>query len=150
MSLDLATLTAFKSRWGTEQRPTGRDLPRFASDEGALDDDLRDNRIRKNLRLEQERIGFGWVEAALPALKGADRKNARRAVGHAARAARCTGFCEACLRSSSCGHGVTVKVAHSAVQISLALRERAGVRETVMAAVAYIVRVALAPWPLAP
>ena len=31
-------------------------------------DDLRDNRLRPNLRLEQERIGFGWVEAALAAL----------------------------------------------------------------------------------
>jgi hypothetical protein len=29
---------------------------------------LRDNRIRKNLRLEQERVGFGWVEAALKTL----------------------------------------------------------------------------------
>ena len=30
---------------------------------------LRDNRIHENLRLEQERIGFGWVESALAALK---------------------------------------------------------------------------------
>jgi GTP diphosphokinase / guanosine-3',5'-bis(diphosphate) 3'-diphosphatase len=30
-----------------------------------LFDDLRDNRIRKGLRLEQERIGFKWVETAL-------------------------------------------------------------------------------------
>jgi hypothetical protein len=34
----------------------------------ALYDDLRDNRMRRNLRLEQERIGFGWVESALAAL----------------------------------------------------------------------------------
>ncbi len=31
-------------------------------------DGLRDNRLRRNLRLEQERIGFGWIEAALAAL----------------------------------------------------------------------------------
>jgi hypothetical protein len=37
-------------------------------EEEALYDDLRDNRIRKNLRLEQERIGFHWVEAALARL----------------------------------------------------------------------------------
>jgi hypothetical protein len=34
---------------------------------------------------------------------------------------------------------LTVKVAHSAVQLPLALRERAGVRETAMAAATYIV-----------
>jgi len=45
-----------------------RDLPRLNAEEGALYDDLRDNRLRRNLRLEQERIGFGWVEVALAAL----------------------------------------------------------------------------------
>jgi Flp pilus assembly protein CpaB len=35
---------------------------------------------------------------------------------------------------------ITVKVARSALQISLALRERAGVRETAMAAATHIVR----------
>jgi hypothetical protein len=43
-------------------------LPRLNPEERALYDDLRDNRIRKNLRLEQERIGFGRVESALSAL----------------------------------------------------------------------------------
>jgi hypothetical protein len=33
-----------------------------------LFDDLRDNRIRKNLHLEQERICFGCVESALSVL----------------------------------------------------------------------------------
>lgn len=37
-------------------------------DAAALYDDLRDNRIRKNLRLEQETISFGYVESALSAL----------------------------------------------------------------------------------
>jgi hypothetical protein len=45
-----------------------RELPRLNDEERALYDDLRDNRIRKKLRLEQERIGFGWVEATLSAL----------------------------------------------------------------------------------
>ena len=35
------------------------------ADEGTLYDDLRDNRIRSNLRLEQERIAFSWVEDVL-------------------------------------------------------------------------------------
>ncbi len=56
---------AFATLWGEEEKPTQRDLPRLTAPESALYDDLRDNRIRKNLRLEQERIGFGWVEAAL-------------------------------------------------------------------------------------
>lgn len=63
--MDRATLLAFESQWGEEDKPTLRDLPRLTSEERALYDDLRDNRLRKNLRLEQERIGFGWVESAL-------------------------------------------------------------------------------------
>lgn len=41
------------------------DLPRLTPEERALFDDLRDNRIRPGLRLEQEMIGFTFVEAAL-------------------------------------------------------------------------------------
>jgi len=66
--MDRATLLAFESQWGEEDKPTLRDLPRLTPAERALYDDLRDNRVRKHLRLEQERIGFGWVEAALSAL----------------------------------------------------------------------------------
>jgi hypothetical protein len=43
-------------------------LSRLNTEERALYDDLRDNRLGKNLRLEQERIGFGWVEKALTML----------------------------------------------------------------------------------
>jgi hypothetical protein len=66
--MDRATLLAFATHWGEEDRQTLRDLPRLNAEEGALYDDLRDNRLRRNLRLEQERIGFGWVEVALAAL----------------------------------------------------------------------------------
>ena len=66
--MDRNTLLAFESRWGVEEKPTSRDLFRLTPDEHALYDDLRDNRIRKNLRLEQERVGFGWVMAALSRL----------------------------------------------------------------------------------
>lgn len=65
--MDRTTLMAFESQWGEEEKQTLRDLPRLNSHEKALYDDLRDNRIRRNLRLEQERIGFGWVESALTA-----------------------------------------------------------------------------------
>lgn len=66
--MDRNTLLAFETLWGEEEKQTLRDLPRLNPEERALYDDLRDNRIRKNLRLEQERIGFGWVESALSAL----------------------------------------------------------------------------------
>ena len=66
--MDRHTLDAFKPVWGVEDTPLLRDLPRLTNDEQALYDDLRDNRIRPNLRLEQERISFGWVLAALAKL----------------------------------------------------------------------------------
>lgn len=63
--MDRETLMEFESQWGIEDKQTLRDLPRLTAEEIALYDDLRDNRIRPNLRLEQERIGFARVEAAL-------------------------------------------------------------------------------------
>jgi hypothetical protein len=63
--MDRATLLAFEDQWGVEETQTQRDLPRLDTDECALYDDLRDNRIRSNLRLEQERIAFSRVEDAL-------------------------------------------------------------------------------------
>lgn len=66
--MDRATLLAFESQWGIEEKQTLRDLTRLDHEEKALYDDLRDNRIRKHLRLEQEKIGFGWVESALSVL----------------------------------------------------------------------------------
>jgi hypothetical protein len=73
--MDRATLLAFKTHCGEEEKQELRDLPRLNPDERVLYDDLRDNRIRKNLRLEQERIGFGWVESVLSVLV----RNAHRA-----------------------------------------------------------------------
>ena len=63
--MDRTTLLAFESQWGQEEQQTLRDLPNLTPDERMVYDDLRDNRIRKNLRLEQERIGFEWVMSAL-------------------------------------------------------------------------------------
>ena len=72
--MDRSTLLAFEAHWGVEQRPTRRDLERLNADERALYDDLRDNRIRPKLRLEQEHIGFGWVERALAELESMPRR----------------------------------------------------------------------------
>lgn len=66
--MDRATLLAFEMYWGTETKPTLRNLSRLTPEEQALYDDLRDNRLGKHVRLEQERIGFDWVTAALNAL----------------------------------------------------------------------------------
>ena len=74
--MDRTTLLAFESQWGEEEKQTLRDLPRLNGEESALYDDLRDNRIRKNLRLEQERIGFSWVESALLVLTQIQRADA--------------------------------------------------------------------------
>lgn len=63
--MDRETLLAFESQWGIEEQPTTRDLNRLTAEESAPYDALRDQRIRRNLRLEQERIGYGWVQAAL-------------------------------------------------------------------------------------
>lgn len=63
--MDKATLLKFEPLWDVEEQQTLRDLPRLTLDELALYNELRDNRIRKNLRLEQERIGFTWFETAL-------------------------------------------------------------------------------------
>ncbi len=66
--MDRSTLLEFEPLWGTEDSPLDRDLPRLTPEERTLYDDLRDNRIGRHLRLEQERIGFGWVKDALARL----------------------------------------------------------------------------------
>jgi hypothetical protein len=66
--MDRATLLAHASQWGDEPQPLLRDLPRLTTDESALFNDLRDNRLRTRLRLEQERIGFGYVQQVLTGL----------------------------------------------------------------------------------
>ena len=63
--MDRSTLLAFESLWDTEGSPIDRQLPRLTAHERTLYDDLRANRFGRNVRLEQERIGFGWVRDAL-------------------------------------------------------------------------------------
>jgi hypothetical protein len=66
--MDCATLLASEPLWGEETTPLNRDLPRLTPDEQSLYNDLRDQRLGKNLRLEQERIPFIQVETALNTL----------------------------------------------------------------------------------
>jgi len=68
--MDRETLMMHRSVWGNEKDQARQDLPLLTPEEKALFDDLRDNRIRKNLRLEQEFIGFGWLQNAILKLPG--------------------------------------------------------------------------------
>jgi hypothetical protein len=63
--MDRETLDAHSSLWGIESTPSVADLPRLTKVENALYDDFRDNRIRSGLRLEQEYIGYSWLNQYL-------------------------------------------------------------------------------------
>jgi hypothetical protein len=63
--MDRDTLMAHRSLWVQEDTQTQRELGRLHPDEASLYDDLRCNRIGPALRLEQERISFATVQAAL-------------------------------------------------------------------------------------
>lgn len=63
--MDEETLLAHRQHWGRESQPQKRELPRLTSEEKALYDDLRENRLGERLRLEQERVSFDWVVESL-------------------------------------------------------------------------------------
>ena len=65
--MDRETLMGHRDFWGEERSPAGVALARLTPEENALYEDLLLNRIRYNLRLEQERIGFKWLKDALSA-----------------------------------------------------------------------------------
>jgi hypothetical protein len=65
--MDEATLQAHRPLWGTEpadKRYSG-DLTRLDAEEQALFGALRNNVHGQHVRMEQERIGFGWVRDVL-------------------------------------------------------------------------------------
>ena len=66
--MDRQTLDAHEVFWGVEDKPLQVDLHRLTTAENNLYNDLRDNRVRAGLRLEQEHVGFGWLCAQLQAL----------------------------------------------------------------------------------
>jgi hypothetical protein len=63
--MNRATLMQFKQFWGVEASPTNRDLPMLLTEELDLYNDLRDQRLGINLRLEQEIVGFDWMVTAI-------------------------------------------------------------------------------------
>jgi hypothetical protein len=67
--MDAATFHAHRALWGAEpaDKRYGGDLPRLDAAEHALYSELRDNVDGQHVRMEQERIGYGWVQDALGA-----------------------------------------------------------------------------------
>jgi hypothetical protein len=68
--MDRDTLLAHRSHWGEEPDPARHDLARLTPEEAAVYDDLRFDRHQPRLRLEQERVSFGWLNERLAALFG--------------------------------------------------------------------------------
>ncbi len=60
--MDRDALLAHRLHWGQERQPSHGELSRLTPEEQLLYDDLRCDRLAARLRLEQERIGFAWVE----------------------------------------------------------------------------------------
>jgi hypothetical protein len=67
--MDRETLHAHRSHWGEEPEPARHDLSRLTTDEQAVYDDLRFDRFRPRLRLEQERVAYGWLSAQVHRIK---------------------------------------------------------------------------------
>jgi hypothetical protein len=63
--MDRETLLEHAPLWVREGNPYDGELARLNSAERALYDDLRHNRLGERVRLEQERIPYGWLERAL-------------------------------------------------------------------------------------
>ena len=59
------TLMAHRSLWGREDAPCRAALSRLEQDERALFDDLVSNRLGENVRLEQERVSYAFLERSL-------------------------------------------------------------------------------------
>lgn len=63
--MDRETLLAHESRWGTEPTPTNASLPGLTVVERELYEDLVTDRYAQALRLEQERLDWGYVARRL-------------------------------------------------------------------------------------
>lgn len=60
------SLMHHRNRWGVEPTPTSARLDRLNTEESALYDDLVGDRFGPSVRLEQERLDWGWVIDHLP------------------------------------------------------------------------------------
>jgi hypothetical protein len=64
-----------RDRWGTEPQPTSAHLDRLTAAESHLYQNLVEGTFGPNVRLEQERIGWPAVEAAVTAAVGAEMRH---------------------------------------------------------------------------
>lgn len=67
--MDRGTLLAHRRAWVSESEPAKFVPSHLKLDERALYDDLVEGRLGPSVRLEQERIGFRWLESVLQALR---------------------------------------------------------------------------------
>ena len=74
MPLDFATLDALRSHHPAWRLLRSDHAPLVASflHRVFVTPNVRDHRIRPSLRLEQEHIGFGWLEKALKVIQCSD------------------------------------------------------------------------------
>lgn len=63
--MDRSTLLAHRSQWSVETAPQTGELDRLHAEERALYDDLRRDRLGLGVRLEQERIRFGYARSVV-------------------------------------------------------------------------------------
>lgn len=80
--MDRENLLAHRERWVIEERPARSALPRLSADEAELYGNLVSDVLGVKVRLEQERIDWGWAQARLSAgawiaTDGADRETIR-------------------------------------------------------------------------
>jgi hypothetical protein len=66
--MDRETLLAHEPLWVRESTSFNAELPRLTASEYELYDDLRHHRLGQRVRLEQERIPFGWLLRGLTRL----------------------------------------------------------------------------------
>jgi hypothetical protein len=66
--MDRATLLAHRDRWGQESSPTRARLDHLTEAEQTLYQELVEDVYAPSLRLEQERLDWTWVQAAIEPL----------------------------------------------------------------------------------
>ncbi|MCX9158561.1 DUF3322 domain-containing protein [Niveibacterium sp. 24ML] len=71
--MDRETLLAHRPHWGEESTPIQHPLPCLTAHETQVYDELRFDRVQPRLRLEQERVGFAWLNEQLGRLLSAGR-----------------------------------------------------------------------------
>jgi len=76
--MDRQTLLVHQAHWGHEPTPTRAVLQHLTAEEGELYSDLLASAFGPNIRLEQERIRFGWVKRVLADLVQVDTQRAAR------------------------------------------------------------------------